>query len=580
MAETVGAAQPARPIRFGIMCRGAELAAWEAKCVRTLLAVEGVELALLIVDDRPPERPAQRRRLAGMFNPKTLLWRIYQRAVLNRKSRSTRFEDLSVEFAGVPVIRCRPVQSGKFVQRFSTEDVAAIEGQGLDFVLRFAFNILRGDVLTAARHGIWSFHHDDPDLYRGKPPGFWEIYKGDPVTGVILQRLTERLDAGVILHRGYFATKAVSYVDSRDTIFFGAADWPARLCRELQAGVATAVDTPALSTTAPIYRTPNSLHMLRFFCLWLRQYVAHHYSSIFRVQQWSVGVIDRPVAEVAGLTGSSTIDDAVRSARWMPEPPDRFLADPFAVERDDGEGLTILAEDFDWRIGRGSIATITYRPDAAFSQPEPVIRTDWHLSYPYLLRHEGETYCLPEMNEARTLSLYRADAGLTSWTKVATLLDGVPIVDATLFQHDGRWWLFGTREDEGANLKLFAWFAADLLGDWTPHLANPLKTDVRSSRPAGKPFVHAGELYRPAQDCSTGYGAAIVVNRIVELSPERFLEEPIGRIAPDRAGHYPLGLHTICGAGGRTVIDGSRSAFERAEAANAIRKKFRRLLPR
>ncbi len=56
MARTVENNSPVRPIRFGIMCRGHEFAAWEASCIRNLMALEGVELALLIVDDRPQPR--------------------------------------------------------------------------------------------------------------------------------------------------------------------------------------------------------------------------------------------------------------------------------------------------------------------------------------------------------------------------------------------------------------------------------------------------------------------------------------------------------------------------------------------
>ena len=52
-----------------------------------------------------------------------------------------------------------------------------------------------------------------PDLehYRGMPPGFWEVYRGDPVSGVTLQRLTDRLDGGVVLRRGWFKTIDKSY---------------------------------------------------------------------------------------------------------------------------------------------------------------------------------------------------------------------------------------------------------------------------------------------------------------------------------------------------------------------------------
>jgi len=42
--------------------------------------------------------------------------------------------------------------------------------------------------------GVWSWHHGDEDKYRGGPPAFWEIVNADPVTGALLQRLTERLD--------------------------------------------------------------------------------------------------------------------------------------------------------------------------------------------------------------------------------------------------------------------------------------------------------------------------------------------------------------------------------------------------
>ena len=126
-------------------------------------------------------------------------------------------------------------------------------------------------------------------------------------------------------------------------------------------------------------------------------------------------------------------------------------------------------------------------------------------------------------------------------------MEGVPIIDPTIFQYEGRWWLFGTRADAGDNFKLFGWHADELTGPWRPHSANPLKTDIRSSRPAGPPFVHDGALYRPAQDCSTGYGAAVVVNRVLTLTPDAFEEEIVSRIAPDTGGRYPTGLHTLCG---------------------------------
>jgi hypothetical protein len=561
----------ARPIRFGIMCHGPTFAAWEAACIRELLAVPGVSPELLIVDDRPPPAVGRKERLRGLLDPKTLLWRLYQRLVLNRRSRSTRPVDLSAELADVPILRCRPIQSGKWVQRFQPEVVDQIRAHDLDFVLRFAFNILKGDVLNCARHGVWSFHHGDPDKYRGQPPGFWEIYSRDPVIGTVLQRLTEKLDAGVMLHRGWFRTDPASYPRSRDAIFMGATDWPARLCRQIQAGVTDMLDAPPHVGAAPIYFAPNSWQMLRFGLITIAAVMRTQWHSLFRAQQWSIGVIDAPVAKVAGLDGTPA-----RATVWASEPRGRFLADPFAVA--EREGLTILAEDYDWAAERGHISQLRYC-QGRFSAPEVAISTDWHLSYPFLMTIDGVLHSVPEMGEARRVDLYRHSD--TGWAKAASLIAGEPIIDPTIFRHDGRWWLLGTRaEDNQPNLKLFAWHADDLSGPWTPHLANPLKTDVRGSRPAGPLFVFNGQLYRPAQDCSTGYGAAIVVHRISALTPNRFTEEEVARIAPDPLGPYPTGLHTLCGAGDKTIIDGSRWSFQPAAFLSEIRAKTRRFARR
>lgn len=566
-----------RRLRFGIMCRGYEFPAWEALCIRSLIEIDGVEPALLIIDDRPPERLDPKKRMLGFLDPRTLLWRVYQRAVLNRRSVSTRLVDLSAELAHVPLIRCRPLQSGKFIQRFRPDEVREIRSHNLDFVMRFAFNILRGDILESAKFGVWSFHHGDPEKYRGQPPGFWEIYQQDPVTGTALQRLTERLDSGVMIHTGHFKTDALSYVRNRDNVFLGATEWPARVCRDIQGGNAAPLSKPPSSSAAPIYYTPNSLQMLRFLGLWLKNVVFTQLNSLLRFQQWGVGVIHAPIEQVIGLVDRKS-EALVRSARWLPEQRGRFLADPFAVEH--RHGIKILAEDFDWKTGQGHIAAVEAGPDGNFGAPTPAIRLPYHMSYPYLFQDGPATYCVPEMHESGEVALYRADAHLRRWRRIGTLLENAPVIDPTIFQYEGRWWLFGTRKDFGDNGKLFAWYAEELTSPWQPHAANPLKTDIRSSRPAGPPFVHAGELFRPAQDCSTGYGAAIVINRITCLTPTRFEEQFVSTIFPDRTGPYPTGLHTVCGAGQWTVIDGSRETFVPAAAANAFRRKLRVLFPK
>jgi len=106
---------------------------------------------------------------------------------------------------------------------------------------------------------------------------------------------------------------------------------------------------------------------------------------------------------------------------------------------------------------------------------------------------------------------------------------------------------------------------------------NPVKCDVRSSRPGGTPFVHDGALYRPAQDSSKSYGGALTINRITSLSQDEFREEPRVHLEPFRDSPYPDGLHTLSAAGSITVLDGKRMAFLPRLSSRRLRHKLGRV---
>src|SRR3990170_2959561 len=126
-------------------------------------------------------------------------------------------------------------------------------------------------------------------------------------------------------------------------------------------------------------------------------------------------------------------------------------------------------------------------------------------------------------------------------------------------QYEGVWWLIST--DQGSYFNLFVWYAPDLLGPWKPHAANPVKTDIRSVRPAGTPFMYNSYLYRPTQDCSRTYGGRTVLNRVTRLTPTEFKEELAAVIEPYTNSPFPDGVHTISAVGDITLIDGKRFIF-------------------
>src|SRR5206468_2449357 len=140
----------------------------------------------------------------------------------------------------------------------------------------------------------------------------------------------------------------------------------------------------------------------------------------------------------------------------------------------------------------------------------------------------------PETQQSGRVELYQAERFPYEWRLTAVLLDDVHAADSTLVEIDNVWWLFANVSAKGSRLvdELHIFYANCLSGPWKAHPMNPVKLDVRSSRPAGRIVSWNGAYYRPAQDCSGRYGYAISINRITQLSTERYSETEVGKILP------------------------------------------------
>ena len=554
------------PIRFGIMCRGMRLAAWQAETIRRLLAIDGISLSLLITDPRPSPGGGKAERLGRIAHSDTALWDVFNNGYVARRSRSLARVDCGDLFDNVPVIEAAPELRGQFSEYFTEADIEQIREHDLDFILRFAYGIIRGDILSAARHGVWSFHHGDEQAYRGSPPAFWEVAHGAPASGVILQRLTDRLDGGIVLRKGWFRTTQHSYVANTDQVHFGGTDFPAQVCRDLLRGDADYLAAAPSSTDAPIYLKPTDRAVAKFAATTSATFIRNQVSNIALCDQWNVGLVRAPIARFLE-------PDFVPEVEWFADDrgPDHYLADPFPLLRDGPLG--VLAEDYDYQRRIGTIARLDFDD---MSRTTVDIGSESHASYPYTFEHGATAYVAAQITGQQGVSLLTIDDNGDLAPGGRLDLDAETL-DPTLFEHDGRWWLFFTRPGAQSLTELHIWWADDLFGEWKPHARNPVKTDIRSARPGGTPFHHDGALYRPAQDCSTTYGGAVSITRIDELTPDAFTETVVRIVEPDPAWPYPNGLHTLSGAGGITVLDAKRRVFSRHESKAELTARLRRL---
>jgi hypothetical protein len=548
--ENAGAGRQ-QTIRFAILCTQATLEHWQVRCLEYLQALDGVKLALIILIARGGNQPRTIRQTlnAALSNFTKLLFLFYTRFIC--RSRARRPVDMTGVFSEIPIVAAKLLD--EISQPLTNGQIEMIRRHDLDFILKLGSENVHGEILSAARYGVWSFSEPEEEKYDRGPQFFWEIYHGDDVTEAVLQRLTNRSGGSMVLQKGVFRTEKRSYAMNADQIYYESAKWPALMCAAIRNGNVDCLNEAPCQRVARVGAVPNNFQMLCFAIKIICNRLAFAWKRLFRHPQWNIGLAHDSV-------DAFLIGDKQPDIHWFPLASKAgFLADPFGIARN--AKLTVLCEYFDYRSGKGHICSIDLLDKNFSTGPKPAIDLPVHMSYPYLVEHQGDIYCIPETSQAREVSLFKAEKFPTQWVKVGTLIKDFAGVDTTVFQYGAGWWLMCTDSDNDADTNLMVWHAPDLLGPWLPHAANPVKTDVRSARPAGTPFIHRGQLYRPAQDCSKTYGGRIVLNRVMRLTTREFKEEPVSVIEPAKSSPFPCGRHTLSAMGKLTLIDGHRFVF-------------------
>jgi hypothetical protein len=255
------------------------------------------------------------------------------------------------------------------------------------------------------------------------------------------------------------------------------------------------------------------------------------------------------------------IHDDISTRLWrfrhITPPRDRFWADPFVIARD--EKFYVFFEELVFTENKGHISLLVIDKTGAIEPPIPVLETPYHLSYPFIFEFENNLYMVPESKQNRTVELYKCTAFPHKWEFQKNLMEDCLVTDATLVQWQGTWWMFVNKiEIEGASTwdELFLYYSDNPLSShWTPHPLNPVVSDVRSARPAGRLFERHGRLFRPSQNSSGHYGYGFNICEIVRMTETNYEERVIEQVEP-KWDRNIISTHTFNYASGLTIIDG------------------------
>ncbi len=549
-------------IRFGIICDSEDLLAWQRTTVQGLISANDIDLKLVIINQN--ETAYKATKISSDW-----LWKLFYKLRIVSKSTLLQTVPTSDLFKDIILEKADFIETENLSAELPKNSIELLKNEQLDFVISFSALSIVGEVMTVPKHGLWNFEFGMPEKYRKGWPCFWEIYCGVNVTSAYLQRSTTYSNRSEILHEGHLKT-AVSYRKNLDKMLNECCTWPLKVCEDIRNQQTGFTRLSAATRVGHLKKSPSNLQTLIFPFIQLKLRIKQVWKQLFFTDYWNIGIVHSPIQDFLNSSKQQEVN-------WFPiESKNRFLADPFGMVYNNE--LHIIYEDLKFEEGIGKTARLVYEQNE-FADNELVIEEPFHMSYPFLFQKNGEIYCIPETYQANRVGLYKATDFPHKWNFQKVLIDNYSGIDSTLFRHEETWYLFSTDKNSGPHYNLNIHYASDCFGPWEVHPKNPIKTDIRSARPAGTIFEHEGAIYRPSMDYSEKIEGRISINKIEILSRVDFKEVVHQQIQPFENCYFSDKVHTLSKVGDYTLVDGAKELFIFSNL-NAFKYKLKRVLSR
>jgi hypothetical protein len=545
-------------LRVGILVDSDKIANWSFTMLEEIKNSDSAEIVLVIKNaaNKGDESLGFIQKLR--IKRKHLVYNFYRK--LDRKifkMKPDAFERKDIKgLLTVPILDVLPRMT-KYCDWIQDGDLDKIKAYQPDILIRLGFRILKGGILNLPNFGIWSYHHGDNKVNRGGPPGFWEVMNGEKETGVVLQILSDKLDDGQILYRSFSLTDKFSVNRNANTYYWKALSFiPRQLEKLYQLGEVDFFNKLQVKKdelefySHPLFKPPGNLYMTWLILRKLFQEVGTRLLNMFYLDQWIL---------LYKFNVSPEVSTSLYQFKKIIPPKDRIWADPHVVYKNNK--YYIFIEEMLFSENRGWISVIEMDESGNYTIPKKVLEKDTHLSYPFLIEDNGNIYMLPETKKSRSIEIYKSIEFPNKWKLERVIMDNVVAVDPTILKFENKYWLFVNKtQNEGASAhdELYIYYSESLLSNnWSSHPENPVISDVKKARPAGRPFLYKDKIYRPSQNCSNHYGYGLKINRIDILTEKSYSETIVDSINPDWDPEIK-GIHTFSTSNKLTIVDGLR----------------------
>jgi hypothetical protein len=425
------------------------------------------------------------------------------------------------------------------------QNISELKEYDLDLLIAFELNKPSQILSQASRLGLLSFYHDEQNQKFKYPICFEEVLKKQNKTSFNILHVAPQTQKVMRILKGSFITHSFFLTNQRN-LFLRRNFYMQKILKDIYQGKNINGKSLKLESQISKIATPRIMDQFRYII---------HVSSIIKNR-----ILNRIISKKdnwnVGINFSSWKDFDFINSIVFKNPDGHYLADPFILK--EGAETYCFVEDYDWSKGKGSIAAYQISSGKLINLGI-VLEESFHLSFPYIFKHESKIYMLPESSDNMDIRIYESVEFPTKWKLKTIIKENISAADSMIFSRKGMWWLFSNINPIGgrdycSELSIF-YTDNPIDGEWMPHEKNPVIFDPSSARNGGM-VLDNDSLYRVGQIQTFGMygGGGVSINQIVELTPSSYKEQSVLKLYPEFQQGIK-GAHHLHSDGGITAFD-------------------------
>lgn len=517
----------ARRLKVGLIVDSQSVSRWQNAALENCRDLIEINTIIFCENSKTQKRPVKN----------ALYYLLNFSSIRNTQTQSVPWSRLATENFKLINFACQRSGIWETIDNSTRSEVGH---QNLDLIIKFGMNLLKDPQEIPAKYGVLSFHHGDPSEFRGRPSGFYELFRDANHVGAVVQQLSNNLDAGLIRSFGKYRITNHSYRQTLESLFANSSYL-------LRLAILNCVNSVAieLSTAGKNHRLPSNKTVAQFVLLLTRRKVMRFIFGLFGRREWKI-------AETSPLSFEQLRPMQVIDLFNPINPSQKtsFIADPFILPSGD-----LIFEAAQKNSELGQLMTLSGGRMTLIDTS--LIGKHKHLSFPFITQTDGKCFMMPEMAQIGAQLLCELKNNKITKTHKMLGLDNERLIDPILLHRNETWWLFAGKPGNEFD-HLFAWSSSDLFGPYKPHQKNPVVIDPSLARNAGGFINFGAELYRLGQNNCQEYGDGVTLCRVLQLDDDGYQEQPIAKLALNQL-HGP---HTFSTNEQKAYVDYYKMVFD------------------